>query len=86
MASLFVFIVNLLQYSSDAQDHIDEFDPDKRRDDSAKPVDEQVAPQNAVRSHGTIFDPLEGDGNQQRNDDGIEDQRREDGALRVARP
>ena len=62
-------------------DHqIDRLDPDKRRDDPPDPVDQQVVDQQLLGRHGAELRPLQRQRHQQRDDDRVEDDRREDGA------
>src|ERR1700720_4507626 len=68
-------------------DHeVDGLDADKRDDDAADAVDQQVALQQGPGADRTVGDALQGELNERDDDQRIEDDRRQDRALRAAEP
>ena len=61
---------------------VDHLDADKGNDDAAEPIDQQIAPEQRTRADGPIGDALQGKRNERDDDQRIEDDRRQDGALR----
>ena len=57
---------------------VDELDADERGDHAAEAPNQQVAAKQGVGPDGTILHALQGDGDQQRDDDRVEDHGRED--------
>src|SRR6266568_5498940 len=68
---------SLLHHHPD--NHIDYLDSDKRGDDTPNPIDQQVMDQQFLGRHRTEFGSLQSQRHQHRNDDGVEDDRRQDG-------
>src|SRR2546428_10477886 len=67
-------------------DKIDELDSNKRNDNAADTVDEQVALQRGERADGSIFHAAQRQGNERNNDERIEDHGAEDRAGRTVQP
>src|SRR5581483_2640565 len=65
------------------EDDVDELDADERGDDAAQAVDQQVAAQDGGRPHGPELDALQSQGDERHDDQGVEDDRREDGGVGV---
>src|SRR5580704_615328 len=65
------------------EDEIDELDEDEGDDDAAHPVDPYVAAQDGRRRRRAEPHPAQRQGNQRHDDQGVEDHRREDRALRA---
>jgi len=65
-----------------SDDQIDQFDPDKRHDETAETVDEQVALQDGERAHRFVSDAAQRQRNQRDDDEGIENDGAQDGAGR----
>src|SRR5215472_1196288 len=63
-------------------EHVDELDADERDDNAAKAVDQKIAPQDAGGTHWTIGHAPQCQRNERDDDERVEDDRREDGALR----
>src|SRR6266568_8722519 len=61
------------------QDEVDQFDTNKRDDHPAEPPDQQIPPEEGVRTERLVGHPFERDGDEQRDDEGIEDHGRENG-------
>ena len=59
-------------------DEVDELDADERGDQAAEPVDQHVAAQQRVRPHWPVADAAKRQRDQQRDDQGVEDDRRGD--------
>ena len=66
-------------------DEVDGLDADKRKHDAAQAVDQQIAAQERGRADRTIVDTLQRQRNERDDDQRIEDDRRQDGALRRVR-
>src|SRR5690242_18871499 len=64
-------------------DHVDDLDPDERHEDAAQAVDQQVTAQQVGGADRAVLDPLQGQRNQRYDDQGVEDDRGQDGALRA---
>ena len=60
---------------------VDDFDADKGGDHTAQTVDHHVPGQHFAGRHGAVLDALHGQRNQAGNDDRIEDQCRQNGAV-----
>src|SRR5262245_48707835 len=60
----------------------DQLDADERDDDAAQPPDEEVAAQERIGPERLVLDAPERDRDQQRDDNGVEDDRGEDGRRR----
>src|SRR5262249_39580636 len=65
---------------------VDQFDPRKGYDHPTQSIDQQVPLQQGTGADGLIGDPTQREGYQQRDDDGIEDDRGQDRALRTVEP
>ena len=61
---------------------VDGLDADKGNDDAAKPVDQQIAPEQRTRADRTVGDALQRQRDERDDDQRIEDDGRQDGALR----
>ena len=68
-----------------ADDDVDELDADERGDDAADAVDERVACQQRSGADGPVGDAAEGERDQGDDDERVEDDGREDGALGASR-
>ncbi len=66
-----------------SDDEIDELDADKRNDDAAEAVDEQVALQNRERAHRFVGNAAQRQRNQRDDDERVENDRAENGAGRA---
>src|SRR5215475_9381976 len=64
------------------EDHVHELDSRERDEDAAHAVDPEVAPENGRRAKGTVADAAEGERDERDDDQGVEDDGGEDGALR----
>src|SRR6516164_8579579 len=64
--------------------HVDDLDANEGSDHAAESVVEEVPPQQCRGSDWPILDPFEGDRNQQRNDDRVEDHGGEDRRVSAA--
>src|SRR6185436_18301140 len=64
-------------------DDVDELDADERGDDTAEPVDQEVAPQHEGRGFGPELDAAQGERDECHDDQGVEDDRREDRGARA---
>ena len=62
---------------------VDSFDPDERRDDAAESIDEQIPAQQRGRAHRPVGDAPQRKRDQGDDDQRIEDDRRENRALRT---
>ena len=67
-------------------DEVDGLDADEGDDDAAEAVDQQVAAQQRPGADRAVGDALQCQRDQRDDDQRVEDDRRQDGALRVARP
>src|SRR3954451_7312469 len=66
------------------RDHeVDRLDADERNDDAAKAINQQITLEQRPGPHGAIPHALERKRNEGDDDQRIEDDRREDGALRT---
>ena len=66
---------------------VDGLDADERDDDAAEAVDEEVPAQELRGADRAVGDPLQGERNERDDDQRVEDDRRQDRALRaVASP
>ena len=63
------------------QQHIDQLDADKRHDDAAQPVDQQVSPQQRTGADRAIRDASQGKRNERDDDQRVENDGGQDGAL-----
>ena len=66
-------------------EQVDQLDPDERQDHAAEPVDEQVAPQQRRGADRAVLDALERERDERGDDQRVEDDRRDDRALRRRR-
>src|SRR5262252_3912212 len=64
------------------EDHVHELDPRERDEDAAHAVDPEVAPENGRRANRTVADAAEGQRDERDDDQRVEDDGGEDGALR----
>ena len=62
---------------------VDRLDPEERGDDPAEAVDEEVALQQLARRRGPEGDAAQRERDEGDDDQGVEDDRREDRALRA---
>src|SRR3984893_798239 len=65
-----------------ADDEVDELDANERNDDPAEPIDEKITPQNACRPDGPVSHPAKRQGDQRDDDQRVENNRRQNSALR----
>ena len=65
-------------------DQVDQLDPDEGQDHAAEAVDQQVAPQKRRRADRAILDAAQGERDERRDDQRVEDDRGDDRALRRA--
>src|ERR1700722_1314862 len=63
------------------EDEVDELDEDEGHDDPAHPVDKDVAAQDGRGRGGPELDPAQGQGDEGHDDQRVEDDGRQDGAL-----
>src|SRR5258706_15911765 len=73
-----------LQASGEAQQvdrDVDQLDAGEGDDDAADAVDDQVAAKDVGRAHGSEFYAAQGEGDEQDDDDGVEDDGAENGAV-----
>src|SRR5579883_3354648 len=83
MAGRISFNMFLSSGKTDGGDqHVDELDANEGHDDAAEAVDEKIAPQNARRTHRTVGDAAQRQRDERNDDERVEDDCREDGALR----
>src|SRR5580700_9867037 len=76
---------NMMSSSREMQgrnNEVDGLDAEKRNQDAADAVDQQIATQQWARPDGPVRDALQRQRNQSNDDQGVEDDRRQDGALR----
>src|SRR5271163_3192490 len=82
--SRFFFIIRSPLSQSDVRDnHVNQFDPDKRRDNSAQPVHQQVPPQQCLRAQRTVFHPAQSQRHQRNNNQRVENHRRKNRRVRI---
>src|SRR5271168_3898777 len=82
--SRFFFIIRSPLSQSDVRDnHVNQFDPDKRRDNSAQPVHQQVPPQQCLRAQRTVFHPAQSQRHQRNNNQRVENHRRKYRRVRI---
>ena len=81
MAMVIVFMVRLLDKSRGFESQIDQFDTNKRRDDSADAVDEQRTRQQRPGADGTVPYTMKRQRDKQDDNDRVEDHRRENRAF-----
>src|SRR5215831_17705787 len=68
-----------------SKQHVDDLDADERQQNAADAIDEHVATQDRPGADRTIFHALEGERNQRRNDEGVENDSRQNGAVRCGK-
>ncbi|CAN3963334.1 2-oxoglutarate ferredoxin oxidoreductase subunit beta, partial [Dysosmobacter welbionis] len=67
-------------------DQVNDLDAHEGGDDAAQAVDHHVPAQHLPGGHGAVLDALHGQGDQAGDDNGVEDQRGQDGAVRGRQP
>src|SRR5215469_11945932 len=72
-----------LRQADGGDDDVDELDADERHDDAADAIEPEVAPQDRGGTGRPVRDAAQGERDERDNDEGVEDDRREDRALRV---
>src|ERR1700677_1842574 len=65
-----------------ADDDVDGLDTDEGHDDTAETVDQEVAAENRGSTEGAILNAAQGERNQRHDDQGVEDDRGKNCALR----
>src|SRR5580704_8525895 len=75
--------MTVLDQMQGGDDHIDRLDADERNDDAPDAVDHQVAAQQRAGADGAIGHALQSQRNQRDDDQRVEDDRRQDRALRA---
>src|SRR5271169_7257275 len=82
--SKFFFIIRSPLSQSDVRDnHVNQFDPDKRRDNSAQPVHQQIPPQQCLRAQRPVFHSAQSQRHQRNNNQRVENHRREYRRVRI---
>src|SRR5215469_13986371 len=76
-------MVFMLHQMEQLEAEVDELDACERDHNASEAINEQVAPQEDGRAERSIFDPLQGQWDQEHDDQRIEDHRRENGGERT---
>src|SRR5580704_16765262 len=77
---------NMSMHPQCDEEQVDELDPEEGGDHAAYAIDQKVALQHLGGAHGLELDPPQGQWDEQHDDEGIENDRRQDGEMGIAEP